>query len=128
MKITGQRKVEKAVIEQGEFNNCEHLFVEMAQGEHQTISCKLPNGVFVTFAFVPNSDGSFECVDLHTTVQKTTLMKFGVKVEQPTAYVQQLIGFNRGSNSFDTRRMKSKTLLATLLLHKSHYPEGGDTK
>jgi hypothetical protein len=102
----------------GDFNRCEHLRLEVEAGKWQTISCKLPNGKFVTFAFVPGKGNEIECVDLHTTV--------GTPMPRPdnderTFFPQQLIGFALGTDTFDTRKGKKTTSLATLLLGSQHY-------
>lgn len=73
IKVTGQRKVESTDRRPEHFNGGEHLFVEIAANEYQTISCKLPNGKFVTFAFIPAGNSTqpsneIECVDLHSNV------------------------------------------------------------
>lgn len=111
--------VTESSLERGEFNNCEHLFLEIAPDDKfSTISCKLPNGKFVTFSFVPgNPKGKeMECVDIHSTVGQPWKDKDG-----RTHYNQHLVGFVDGTDSFDTRELKTKTGLATLLLNKSHH-------
>jgi hypothetical protein len=109
------RNVPKADINIGEFNNCEHLFLQIEPGKWQTISCRLPNGKFVTFAFVPTATEEIECVDIHTTA--------GVRFKNRNgdfSHQQNVIGFRCGSNSFDTRRIEPHTSLITLLLHSNH--------
>ncbi len=114
------RNVPNADVNIGEFNNCEHLFLQIEPGKCQTISCRLPNGKFVTFAFVKGPDGSeeMECVDIHTTSgqhwkDNETLGK--------NHYQQHLVGFSKGRDTFDTRKIKEKTSLATLLLNSDYY-------
>ena len=34
---------------------------------------------------------------------------------------QHLVGFSKGGNTFDTRKIKQMTSLVTLLLHKNYY-------
>jgi hypothetical protein len=113
---------ESDALQNGDFNAGEHLHVEIEPGKNQTISCLLPNGKFVTFAFLPSRKGEneMECVDIHTTVGKPFL-RDPEREEGALAYPQQLIGFCYGSDMFDTRRFSKHTTLATLLLHKNHY-------
>lgn len=122
MKILEQRPVTKANINAGEFNNCQHLFLELTPNAYQTISCRLPSGKHVTFAFVPSKEdpNGFECVDIHSTVGKhwtdtTTLGR--------NHYQQHAIGFGKLSDPFDTRKMKQAPSLITLLLAASHHPD-----
>ena len=121
MKIIAQKNVWRAKLTEGEFNRGEHLFVEIQPCSPQTISCKLPNGEFVTFAFVPATEGNeFECVDIHSTVGK----KFKYKPEDADDdihFVQQAIGFSRYGNTVDTRKAGKPTGLLTLLLNKTHH-------
>jgi hypothetical protein len=118
MKIVRQEHIEKADIRAGQFNNCEHLFIELAPGQCQTVSCHLPNGKHVTFAFVPGTGNEFECVDIHSTVGKHWIdnLTFGLH-----HYQQHLVGFSRQGDTFDTRRIKRPTSLATLLLSSHHH-------
>jgi len=110
-------------VNAGHFNRCEHLFVELSPGEYQTISVKLPNGKHVTFAFVPGrTPDDFECVDIHSTVGRH--WKDTTTVGE-NHYEQQLVGFAKEGNTFDTRKLPRKTALATLLLGSRHY--AGDT-
>lgn len=103
----------------GNFNAGEHLRVEIEPGKHQTISCKLPNGKFVTFAFCPaNSPTEMECVDIHTTVA----MPFPGAKPDELKFPQHLLGFSyHQPDTFDTRKADRPTTLATLLLHTRHY-------
>lgn len=126
MLATKQRKVPKADIRLGEFNNCEHLFVQLEPQEMATISVRLPNGKFVTFSFIPAAGEDFECVDIHATVGKhwkddTTLGK--------DKWSHHLIGFTPGGGTtFDSRAEQPNptcstkpTTLATLLLGPGYY-------
>lgn len=118
MKVLRHEHVEKADLQAGQFNNCEHLFIELAPGQCQTVSCQLPNGKHVTFGFVPGEGNEFECVDLHATVGRhwTDDTTFGRH-----HYQQHLIGFAKQGDTFDTRKGKKPTSLATLLLSSKHY-------
>lgn len=125
MKILRQTKIEKANIPNGEFNNCEHLFVEIEPGECQTISCKLPNGKFVTFGFVPSSQpNEFECVDLHHTISPEPHWQ-EMRAEQcEKQYPIHVVGFGYGGSVFDSRNPKhggKPPLLATILLRSDYY-------
>lgn len=120
MNVTKQRNVPEALINLGEFNNCEHLFVQMEKGKYQTISCRLPNGKFVTFAFVPGEGEEFECVDIHSTVGKRFQYK-PADDKKDIHFVQHAIGFSRNGNTFDTRNEVKPTGLITLLLNKTHH-------
>ncbi len=104
-------------IEQGHFNGGEHLFLEIDGQTHQTVSCILPNGKFVTFAFVPGQEGQVECVDIHTTAGEQFKYK---PSDSDTHYSQKLIGFSRAGDTFDSRKSGKPTGLATLLLHPRH--------
>lgn len=107
-------------LAKGHFNGGEHLFVDIDGSTNQTISCLLPGGKFVTFAFIPNGDGTIECVDIHTTAGQPFKYK---ATDEDTHYQQQAIGFCRGSDSFDTRDILEKgvhTGLITVLLHSNH--------
>lgn len=118
MKVIKQEMVTNGRIEDGHFNDCEHLFVDIEAGRNQTISCRLPNGKFVTFAFI-SSKKEFDCVDIHSTVgpkwnNDNTLGK--------QHWQQHLIGFSdKGGNSFYTPQLKEKTTLATLLLSEHYF-------
>lgn len=96
LKVTAQHQVENPDVNAGHFNRCEHLFVELAPGEYQTISVKLPNGKHVTFGFVPGTvPDDFEGVDIHSTV--------GAHWKDPSTvgedhYEQKLVGFAKGGN------------------------------
>lgn len=100
------------------FNGGEHLFVDIAAGTHQTISCLLPNGKFVTFAFVPGDGNEIECVDIHSTVGQPYKYK---PTDDDTHYTQHAIGFSRNGDTFDTRKAGKPTGLITLLLNSSHH-------
>ena len=116
MKIIGQKHIDHADLAAGQFNNCQHTFLELEFGTWQTISVKLPNGKHVTFAFCPSSDpGEVECVDIHTTAGKTYL-----NGNKATSWQQSLVGFTTGHDTFATRDLKENTGLATLLLHSKH--------
>ena len=122
MKVVGQQQVEKPDINAGHFNRCEHLFLELAPGQYQTVSVRLPNGKHVTFAFVPGAKPEdFECVDIHATVGAHWKDKSTVGGDH---YEQKLVGFTKGSNTFDTRKLKQRTGLATLLLGAQHHGQG----
>ena len=105
--------------EPGNFNAGEHIYVEIEPGQAQTVSCRLPNGCYVTFAFLPGQDNEMECVDIHSDV--------GPEVARPRGNgddpgrLQHLIGFGFGGDSFDTRTAKNPCTLSTLLLHSRHY-------
>jgi hypothetical protein len=103
----------------GTFNGGEHTFLELEPHKHQTVSVKLPNGEYVTFAFVPGSnDLETECVDIHSTVGQ----KFKYKAtDDDVHFVQQAIGFSRWGDTFDTRNCDKPTGLLTLLLNKTHH-------
>jgi len=122
MKVIDQIHVDDSKLECGHFNRCEHTRLELEPGVMQTISVKLPNGQFVTFSFVPASDANeFECCDIHTTS--------GPRVPRPDkhepGYLQHLIGFTVGYNTFTTRGDEQMpTTLATLLLNPGHYANG----
>jgi hypothetical protein len=120
MLATKQRNVPKADITQGEFNNGEHLFVQLERGKNQTVSCRLPNGAFVTFAFVPGDGEEFECVDIHSTVGKRFYYK-PTDEKSDVHYRQHAIGFSRNGDTFDTRKANKPTGLLTLLLNKTHH-------
>ncbi len=117
MKVVRQEKIEAADIPVGQFNNCEHLFIVLAPGQYQTVSCQLPNGKHVTFAFVPSDGDEFECVDIHATVGKQWTDEQTLGKHH---YEQKLIGFSKHGNTFDSRKGKHPTSLTTLLL-KSPY-------
>lgn len=122
MKVVGQHHVEQADLNAGHFNRCEHLFLELAPGQYQTISVRLPNGKHVTFAFVPGSTpDDFECVDIHATVGTHWKDKSTVGEDH---YEQKLVGFAKGVDTFDTRKLKTRTGLATLLLGAQHHGQG----
>ena len=110
-------------IAAGYFNGGEHLFVQIEPGAYQTISARLPNGKFVTFAFVARNSTSEDilCVDLHTTVGKPYPRKDGNKGD---LYPIHLVGFCTGTNSFDTRKIDRRTNLATVLLSDEYYKGG----
>ena len=118
MNVTKQRMAVNADIRIGEFNDCEHLFVQIEPGKNQTISCRLPNGKFVTFAFISSKGEEMECVDIHTTAGKYWKDEKTVGTHH---YQQHLIGFSKGGDTFDTRKVKEKTTLATLLLNSEYY-------
>ena len=109
-------------VADGYFNGGEHLFVSIEPEAYQTISCRLPNGRYVTFAFVPGKRGTDEigCVDIHTTVGKPFLRERPAD-DYDVAYPQQLVGFRRGPDTFDTRELPHVTTLTTLLLGDQHY-------
>lgn len=112
--------VPNADLALGEFNNCEHLFVQLEPGEMTTISCRLPNGKFVTFCFMPTKGEEFECVDIHSTVGKRFQYKpTDAKID--VHYQQHAIGFSRRGDTFDTREVPRPTGLITLLLNKTHH-------
>jgi hypothetical protein len=120
-KILEQKHVTEADIKKGEFNNGEHVFIELEPGQWQTVSCRLPNGKYVTFAFCPGSNDNpteLECVDIHATVGRHW-------TDEHTAgrdhWQQHLVGFSKGGTTFDTRKIKQTTSLATLLLHKNYH-------
>lgn len=122
VRILAHHKVEQPDVNAGDFNRCEHLFVELAPGEYQTISVKLPNGKHVTFSFVPGgTPGDFECVDIHSTVGRHWKDRSTVGEDH---YEQKLIGFAKEGDTFDTRKLARKTALATLLLGSQHYSDG----
>lgn len=100
----------------GQFNRCEHLFVELESGKVQTISVKLPLGRFVTFSFINSSDGSenFECCDIHTTAGRP------IHLNNRDFFAHAMVGFTVGHNTYDTRKMTEPTTLATLLLSPEH--------
>ena len=126
MLATKQRKVPKADIRLGEFNNCEHLFVQLEPQKMATISVRLPNGKFVTVCFVPGKGEEFECMDIHATVGRhwTDERTYGKDKWQ-----HHLVGFTiGGGETFDTLREQPNptystppTTLATLLLDKEYY-------
>jgi hypothetical protein len=118
MKDIQIKNVTNTDLTKGEFNNCEHVCMQVEPGKYQTISCRLPNGKFVTFGFVPGVGDEMECVDIHSTVGKHWTDKNTVG---ELHFVQHLIGFAPGCDTFDTRLMKKPTSLATLLLNKLHY-------
>lgn len=118
MRVIRQEHIKKADIRIGQFNNCEHLFIELSSGQCQTISCKLPNGRHVTFAFVPSTGDEFECVDIHATVGKHWIDSFTLGEHH---YQQHLVGFRKGGNTFDTRKLTHTTSLATLLLNSTYH-------
>lgn len=104
------------------FNGGEHLRVEIEEGANQTISCKLPNGKFVTFAFCPSSTpGEMECVDIHTNSGPAVPRAKGDG--GPVGFLQHLVGFTYGSNTFATKQLPKPTTLATLLLSARHYDQ-----
>lgn len=117
MTATKQRNVTKADLALGEFNNCEHLFVQLEAGKYQTVSCRLPNGKFVTFAFVPGQGEEMECVDVHSTAGQPFKYK---PTDKDTHYTQHAIGFSREGDTFDTRKA-NRTGLITVLLNSSHH-------
>lgn len=118
MKVKFTTEVKKADVCAGEFNNCEHLFLECEAGKYQTISVRLPNDEFVTFAFIPSEGNEMECVDIHSTVGQKFTMENTVG---RTLFVQALLGFApKGRTSFDTRQLDKPTTLVTLLLSASH--------
>jgi hypothetical protein len=107
-------------ISDGTFNGGEHTFMELEAGKNQTISVKLPNGEYVTFAFVPSQGLEIECVDIHSTVGQ----KFKYKASDSNDdihFVQHAIGFSRWGDTVDTRKSDKPTGLLTLLLNKSHH-------
>lgn len=125
MKVTNQRYVDPADKSPAHFNGGEHLFVDIDPNKFQTISCKLPNGKFVTFAFVPSGteqhpSDEIECVDIHCNCAEPE-----PRCDKAGTYHQQhVVGFCIGSTSFDTRNRKQvdrETSLATLLLSSKHY-------
>lgn len=118
MKILRQEMIHEADIRAGEFNNCEHLFIQVEPGQCQTVSCRLPNGKHVTFAFVPGTGAEFECVDIHSTVGRHWVDSFTLGLHH---YQQHLIGFSKPGDTFDTRKIKRPTSLATLLLSSKHH-------
>ena len=127
MNIIGKEMVKEPNIKAGHFNRCEHVFLELEAGKNQTVSVKLPDGRFVTFAFISGSaPNSFECCDIHSTVGK---MWDDDKTLGVHCWEQHLVGFSKGRDTFDTRKIvKDKgvsTALATLLLAKDHHPEAG---
>lgn len=105
-------------LENGHFNGGEHLFIDIDGMTNQTISCILPNGKFVTFAFIPHGDGQVESVDIHSTAGKPFRYKSS---DEDVHYEQHLIGFARNGDTFDTRKTGRPTGLSTLLLHPSHH-------
>lgn len=122
MRVLAQHKVHQPDVNAGHFNRCEHLFVELAPGEYQTVSVRLPNGKHVTFAFVPGSSpDDFECVDIHSTVGKHWKDSTTVGEDH---YEQKLVGFAKDGDTFDTRKLPRKTGLATLLLGAQHHAVG----
>lgn len=122
MKVIKQQHIENPDINRGYFNRCEHLFVELTPGKYQTISIRLPNGKHVTFGFVPGTTPEdFECVDIHSTVGAHWKDASTVGEDH---YEQKLVGFAKGGNTFDTRKLARQTSLATLLLGKRHHGQG----
>lgn len=118
MKFIETKDIKYSKIENGEFNACEHTFLECEPEKYQTISVKLPNGKFVSFAFIPASENEMECVDIHTTAGNEITDKNGDR-----KYIHHAIGFApQGRNSFDTRRLNDGTLFLTVLLNKDHFP------
>ena len=113
-----QHNVPKADLAMGEFNNCEHTFMQVEAGKYQTVSCRLPNGKFVTFAFCPGQGDEMECVDIHSTCGEPFKYKSG---DSDIHYKQQAIGFSRNGDTFDTRKANKPTGLMTVLLNKSHH-------
>lgn len=109
------------------FNGGQHIFIDIEPNKNQTLSCRLPNGKVVTFAFVPagnsiKSSNEIECVDIHSNV--------GPELPRPDKTGNfnrhHLIGFTVGGTAFDTRRVESAnpkhvTSMATLLLRTGHY-------
>jgi hypothetical protein len=130
MIVTNQTHIEKCDLRQGHFNACEHLFVDIEPGRNQTISCRLPNGKYVTFCFCRGSDQEpkeMGFVDIHSTVGPHFLSEEALGRDQ---WQMHLVGFCPAApDSFDTRRAKmvipdpkkSPTTLATLLLNKEYY-------
>ena len=130
MKVTGKADISAPELAQGHFNRGEHLFVAIEPGRYQTISCGLPNGRHVTFAFVPgSSEGTeMECVDIHATVGKHFSSDHTVGKEM---WTHHLVGFSAdGGDAFDTRRLNHarRTSLATLLLSLHHYQNDSDRR
>lgn len=123
MKIIDHKFVKNGAVEDGHFNGGDHVFIEVEAGAHQTVSCKLPNGKFVTFAFMPGTGAEFECVDIHSTVGKhwTDEQTLGRNHWQ-----QQAVGFSKGNNTFDTRKVQTPTSLITLLLASGHHRNAKD--
>jgi hypothetical protein len=120
MKIIGQKIItdqSSTALAQGLFNGGEHTFLELEHGKHQTVSVKLPNGKFITLAFVPSNDpNEVECADIHTTCGAVYKNSNG-----EISYQQSLIGFgDHGCDTFATRVLKVPTGLATILLHSNH--------
>lgn len=122
MKIRGHQTIngKDAKLASGHFNGGEHLFVEVDGITNQTISCILPGGGFVTFAFLPHGDGKVESVDIHSTVGKQFKYK-PTDDKGDVHYVQHAIGFSRNGDTFDTRKVNKPTGLMTVLLHPSHH-------
>lgn len=123
MKLIKQETIKKSVLALGQFNGGEHTYLECEEGKHQTLSVKLPNGKFVTFAFIPSGDaGEIECVDIHSTVGQPFKYKSN-DADTDVHYQQNGIGFGRNFDSFDTRKSVKAgkpTGLMTLLLHSNH--------
>jgi hypothetical protein len=118
MKNINQGTVHQADLREGHFNNCEHTFMELEAGKDQTISVKLPNGKFVTFAFIHGQGTDTECVDIHSTVGKEFKYK-PTDEDSDIHFVQHAIGFSRRGDTFDTRDAGKPTGLITLLLGKT---------
>lgn len=100
-------------IETGDFNRGEHLRVKIEPDKFQTVSCELPNGRFVTFAFIPGPQGDIRCVDIHSTNGPAEKRPDG-----SMGYAHHLIGFTQGGpHVFTTRNSDMKCVLATLVLN-----------
>jgi len=122
MQVIGQKMVEngQSDVSNGEFNGGEHTMLRLEPGKYQTISVQLPTGNFVTLAFVPGhrNEADFECMDIHTTVGPRVPRTDGGQA----GYLQHLVGFTVGTDTFTTRgEGKMPTTLATLLLREEHY-------
>ena len=121
MRILKQKYVAKADLTHGEFNNCEHLFIELEAGKWQTVSCRLPNGKYVTFAFGPefnDTSAELKWVDIHSTVGRHWTDEHTFPRDH---WQQHLAGLSQDGTVFDTSKMKEVINLTTLLLHKKYH-------
>lgn len=95
------------------FNDGQHVCVEVPNGK-STISCKLPDGQQITFAFVPyTADGCPQCVDVQVHGKDATVQNGSASLP-----VQDVIAFGVGHDTFRSEDGKRPTTLVTHLLHR----------
>lgn len=117
--ITGPKGAEHA--EFASFNAGQHICIA-ADGSDFTVSVRTPSGKRITFAFL-HTDASedYECVDIDFTNSGLPKIQNGDIKLSPF----DVIGFCKGSTSFDTRTLPKKPSLITVLLGKRHYEAKG---